>query len=345
MQSKHYVPNNHISNLIHDAYYRNLISLRNTVSKACDSYFHSLDAPRIDLFMVAKGVSSPMGKGSDSLPIPFDLGKQHVYLVDSAQFGMEPLVQEAFEMVYCYLPSFRGEDADYRHLNQFYHCEAELRGGYLQALEVAEALVKNILDGIRKDSDLGVFQFEEDNFTSIKTVVENNFPRITFDEAVKILEKEGSSDLIEQRPYGRVLTSEGELKICELVTNNTLPVWITNYDRDVVPFYQKPESGNSEKVLNADLIFPSIKGSFGGEIIGLGERQNTPEGILESMRRQEIHSVDSYGWYIDLRKESKYVTTSGFGLGIERLLAWSLGLPNIWDAAIYPVIKDEKIYY
>lgn len=345
MQAKHYIPSKHIANLINDSYYKNLISLRNTVSKACDDYFQSQGAPRIDLFMVAKGVSSPMGKGSDSLPIPFDLGKQHVYLVDSAQFGMEPLVQEAFEMVYCYLPSFRGEDADYRHLNQFYHCEAELRGGYIKALEVAEGLIKTILNSIYEDANSGIFKFEKHNFDSIQHLARTSFPRITFDEAVEVLEKNGFAHFIEKRPYGRVITSEGELKICELVADNKLPIWVTNYDRDVVPFYQKPESENNEKVLNADLIFPSIKGGFGGEIVGLGERQNTSEGILESMKRQEVHSVDSYGWYIDLRKNSNYVTTSGFGLGIERLLAWSLGLPNIWDAAIYPVIKDEEIYY
>lgn len=345
MKPKHYKPNTHIENLINDEFYKNLISFRNTVEIACDSYFQSLGAPKIDLFMVAKGVSSPMGRGSDSLPIPFDLGKQHVYLVDSAQFGMEPLVQKAFEMVYCYLPSFRGEDADYRHLNQFYHCEAELRGNLEDAMVAAEKLVKNILGTVIKEEKLGKFSFDNSNFSVIDKVINTDFPRITFDEAVEVLTKNGFKDHIEIREYGRSISRQGELKICDLVANNLSPVWLTKFDRDVVPFYQLPDPKDTEKVLNADLLFPSINGGFGGEIVGLGQRQDTSKGILESMKRQGVHGIDAYKWYLDLRDNKDYQITSGFGLGIERLIAWSLALPNIWDAAIYPVIKDEGVYY
>jgi len=142
MKTAYYDKINHISNLLDDPYYANLIKLRNIIEIGCDTYFQSLNAPKVDLFMATKGVSSPMGKGSDSTPIPFMLGEEKVFLVDSSQFGMEPLVQKSFDMVYCYLPSFRGEDSDYRHLNQLNHCEAELQGGYEKCMLVAENLIK-----------------------------------------------------------------------------------------------------------------------------------------------------------------------------------------------------------
>jgi len=104
MNNLYYSNQNHITNLISNTYYKNLIILRDVIQQACDEYFRDLGAPKVDLFMVTKGVSSPMGRGSDSTPVPFNLGKEKVYLVDSSQFGMEPLVQNNFSIVYCYLP-------------------------------------------------------------------------------------------------------------------------------------------------------------------------------------------------------------------------------------------------
>lgn len=345
MKTKYFSNNFHIDNLASSDYYRNLVLLRNIVETACDVYFQDLKAPKVDLFLIAKGISSPMGKGSDSSPIPLQLGNQSVFLVDSAQFGMEPLVCGQFNMVYCYLPSFRGEDSDYSHLNQFYHCEAELRGGYQRCMKVAEDLVKHVISTVMDSYRNSKFDFDTHNFKEIQNTSSLKFPILTFDEAQVLLKKHKLSHLIELRPYGRVLTSEGEIKLAELVGNNKVPIWVTKYDRDVVAFYQKPDPDNPEKVLNADLIFPSINGGFGGEIIGSGQRQDDSREILISMKRQKIKAINSYKWYIDLRNNPKYTTTSGFGLGIERFIAWMLGLNSIIDAALYPVIKNVKIKY
>lgn len=84
---------------------------------------------------------------------------------------------------------------------------------------------------------------------------------------------------------------------------------------------------------------------FGGECIGLGQRQDNAEEIIESMKRQKIKNIDEYKWYINLRNHPKYRITSGFGLGIERFLTWILGLNSIYDVAIYPVIKNSHIIF
>lgn len=346
MQVNRYNPSKHFENLIDNDYYTNLIKLRETIAKSCDSYFEKLLAPKIDLYMISKGISSPMGRGSDSLPVPLEFGNQHVYLVDSAQFGMEPIVINAnFDIVYCYLPSFRGEKPDKRHLNQFYHCEAELKGDYKKCISIAEGLVKYILHNVVVSAKKKRFLFNKNNFSSAKVVSESSFPVISFDEVDTLFRKYRIKGGIERKSFGRVITPLGETMLCKLLTKNKLPVWIIKYDRDVVPFYQKPDPENQERVLNADLIFPGEMGIFGGEILGAGQRQNNIDELKESMKRQMIHSPKLYTWYIKLRNHPKYQTTSGFGLGIERLIAWVLAQDNIIDSAIYPVLKNQKIKY
>lgn len=83
----------------------------------CDRYFQNLKAPKVDLYLISNSVSSPIALGSDSKPVNFRLDKDNYFLADSSQFGMEPLLFNLHEIVYCYLPSFRGEDPDNRHLN------------------------------------------------------------------------------------------------------------------------------------------------------------------------------------------------------------------------------------
>lgn len=338
MKTTHFNSNSHIDSLINDDYYKKLIFLRSKIEISCDEYFQKLNAPKVDLFLISQGVSSPMGKGSDSLPIPIKFGKDDVFLVDSAQFGMEPLVQKAFKMVYCYLPSFRGEDADDRHLNQFYHCEAELRGTIDDVINVVEGLITHIFKSIKDLNDLDI----------IKNIIKSStkkFPRITFDEAAVLLQKLDSKRYIVNKKYGRIINNEGEQKIAEIVGKNLTPIWITEYDRNVVPFYQKPSPTNSKKVINADLIFPVINGSFGGEVVGCGQRQDRIDELEESIKSQEIKNSSTYQWYINLRKSESYSITSGFGLGIERLLAWIMGEQSIIDVSLYPVIKNNKSVY
>src|SRR3990167_46662 len=118
MKTLYFNKTTHVDDLITRDYYNNLLKLRNDLSIACDKYFQNLSAIKLDLYLITQGVSSPMGKGSDSEPLPFIFGNDKAFLVDSAQFGMEPLVFDMYKMVYCYLPSFRGEDPDFRHLNQ-----------------------------------------------------------------------------------------------------------------------------------------------------------------------------------------------------------------------------------
>lgn len=342
-----YNPETHYLELTRSEYFHALIILRHHIKNTSDYYFGiKQGAKNIDLFMLTPSISSPVGPGSDSESIPIKFGKYNSNLVDSSQFGFEPLLLNGIDKVYCYLPSMRGEDPDKRHLNQFFHCEAEIKGSINDLIPIIEKYIKflsetlltmpNILARMSLDTEKTLLILHE-------TIKSQKFPEITFDEAISKLIKSGNKQLVNFTKFGRDLTPGGELKLAEILKFDT-PFWIKNYDRDRVAFYQKPILGNPNKVLNADLIFPPIiEGSFGGEVVGCGQRQDNPEEMYESLSRQNINS-EPYEWYINLRKLPKYQITSGFGLGVERFITWSLCRDDIKDAIPYPRLKNIKTY-
>lgn len=342
-----YSPDTHYLEVAKNGYFRELTILRHNIKIASD-YFWAVKqkAYNIDLFMLTSSVSSPMGSGSDSEPIAIQFGKLNTYLVDSSQFGFEPILMNKFEKVYCYLPSMRGENPDKRHLNQFFHCEAEIKGtlenllpkieDYVRHLAVTLLKQKNILKKISANYDVTIQKLV--NLSKCK-----KFPEIEFDRAVDLLLEHGFSEYVNKTRNGSDISSQGELELMKILQLST-PVWIKNYDRDRVAFYQKPHQNNSSKVINADLLFPAIlETSFGGEIVGSGQRQDNIEEMYESLRRQSVNP-QPYEWYINLRKEPHYETTSGFGLGIERFIAWSLNRDDIKDVILYPRLKNILSY-
>ena len=342
-----YDPKTHYLELTRSGYFQALITLRHYIKAVSDHYFGvECGAKNIDLFMLTPSISSPMGSGSDSEAIPIKFGKYDSNLVDSSQFGFEPLLLNGIDKLYCYLPSMRGEKPDKRHLNQFFHCEVEIKGDieklipiieeYIKILAEALILMPNILERISL------------NFGKTTTILNKvsglkKFPEITFDEAVNALVESGNKILVNFTEFGRDISSAGEIKLAEIFSFDT-PFWVRNYDRDRTVFYQKPDPKNPNKVINADIILPPIiKDSFGGEVVGCGQRQDDCHEMMDSLARQNIKS-EPYEWYINLRKLPDYKITSGFGLGIERFITWSLCRDDIKDAILYPRLKDIETY-
>lgn len=311
-------------------YYYGLVILRHYISKITDFYFSSIiGAKKVDLFMITNSISSPASPGSDSKPIKIKFGRLNTYLTDSSQFGFEALLSPRLKALYCYLPSMRGENPDNRHLNQFFHCEMEIRGTLADLIPIVENYIRILAETILEMPNLIERMSNAPRKTNLvlkKIINTRCFPQISFDEAIELLKKMSKSEkkFLKVNKYGVQLTGEGEIELLKKLKTK-IPVWVCYFYRDVVPFYQKPLPENKEKTLTADLLFPPlINGAFGGEIVGSGQRQDNPKEIYESLRRQKIKSKN-YKWYIDLRKSKNYVTTSGFGMGIERFLAWVLG--------------------
>lgn len=337
----------HYIELTRKAYFSALVVLRHHIKFISDYYFGiKQKAKNVDLFIITSSVSSPSGLGSDSKPIKIKFGKLKVFLTDSSQFGFEPLLLNNLEKVYCYLPSMRADDPDWRHLNQFFHCELEMIGTLEKLFFVAEDYIKTLCEGIFFMDNIIDRISDNPNRTRevLKKIIRTKkFPEITFDKAIDILVKNNKKRYINFTNQGRDITPEGEIELIKLL-NITTPFWVKYFDRDRAPFYQKPDSKNKNKVINADLLFPPLtENSFCGEIIGSGQRQDNPDEIYESLKRQKI-SPKPYEWYINLRRMPKYKTTSGFGLGVERFIAWVLAKNNIKDAIVYPRLKNIETY-
>lgn len=342
-----YDPATHYIEVGDSKYYKALIVMRNNIKKACDFYWSDIQgAYNVDLFMMTPSVSSPMGPGSDSEAVEIKFGNLKTFLVDSSQFGFEPILLNGIEKVYCYLPSMRGEDPDSRHLNQFYHCEAEIKGGIEDLIPQMESFVKllaetclsmpNLLRLISEDVD-------RSNLFLNSMVNSEKFEQIEFSEAVNLLKNNGMGQYVNTTEHGSDISSKGELELLKILKADR-PIWMRNFDRGRVAFYQKPLDGNSDKVINCDLLFPQIiKNSFWGEIIGAGQRQDNREEMLDSLKRQRIDPAP-YEWYMNLRNNNDYTTTSGFGLGVERFIAWVLCKEDIKDVILYPRLKNILTY-
>lgn len=326
-------------------YFQALTVLRHYIKRSCDIYWGDIQkAYNVDLFMIAQSVSSPMGPGSDSEAISLKFGEHDAYLVDSSQFGFEPLLLNDIKKVYCYLPSMRGENPNKRHLNQFYHCEVEV-SGTLEELKpqiekfvrfLAETLIcmPNILNLLSTNPEISVKKLN----LLLNT---DRIREIEFDEAIKILKDSGNGRLVNESEFGRDILYEGELKLMEILKTET-PIWMNHFDRDRVAFYQKPFM--RDKVINADLLFPPLtKESFGGEVVGSGQRQDDVNEMHESLKRQVL-DFKPYEWYIDLRRLENYKSTSGFGMGVERFITWALCRDSIQDVILYPRLKNIVSY-
>lgn len=271
---------------------------------------HWLSAP-----ITTGTISSPMGLGSDSIPVKISIDGHETYLADSMQFLLEYGCRIFKKGCWYIMPTFRGEEVDSRHLKQFFHSEAEIPGNLEDIINLAENYIKYLVTKIQ--NLLGERRH-------LSRILGHEIPKITFDEAAKII----SDDKIEHHETWRNLTREGEKDLIQYFGG---PVWITHYDKDAVPFYQFSKNG---KASNADLLMGI------GETVGCGERWKNADEVLNALRYHEIDEF-KYQWYIEMKK-SFPLKTSGFGMGIERFLLFILEKNDIRDIQVFRRFNDGK---
>lgn len=250
------------------------------------------------------------------------------YLTQSGQLYNEASAM-AFGKVYCFGPTFRAEKSKTRrHLMEFWMVEPEAAyfdfqdNNQLQE-EMMVTIVRHILEHCSQELKI----LERD--ISLLEKIEAPFPYISYDDAIKLIQKEGS-----QTQWGDDLGGEDETIISSQFQK---PVFVHHFPTKCKAFYMKPDSERPETVLGADLIAPE---GF-GEIIGGGQRIDDYQLIKERIREHQLPEED-YQWYIDLRKFGS-VPHSGFGLGIERTVAWICNLPHIRETIPFPRMLN-KIY-
>ncbi len=249
----------------------------------------------------------------------FDLGKG--YLTQSGQLYNEAAAA-AFGRVYCFGPTFRAEQSKTRrHLTEFWMLEPEaafleLEGCMDLAETVLSAIAQQVLE--RRAEDLKTLGRD---LEPLRRVVPP-FPRISYDDALSILQEEGKPV-----PWGEGFGGDEETVIS---SRFDCPVFVHRYPAASMAFYMQPDPDRPEVVLSADLLAPEGY----GEIIGGGQRIHD---LALLRRRLAEHGLprETYQWYLDLRRFGS-VPHSGFGLGIERTVAWICGLEHIREAIPFP---------
>ncbi len=251
------------------------------------------------------------------------------YLTQSGQLYNEATAM-AFGKVYCFGPTFRAERSKTRrHLTEFWMVEPEWAYATLEDyMDVGEQFVSYIVQRTLEERARELEILERDT-SRLKKVVPP-FPRITYDEAVEILHHHGFEDF----PWGEDFGAPHETTISEQFEK---PVFVYHYPTQCKAFYMEEVPGRPDLCRSADLLAPEGY----GEIIGGGQRAASLE-LLE--RRIKEHNLprEAYEWYLDLRRYGS-VPHAGFGLGVERTVAWICGLHHIRETIPFPRML-ERIY-
>jgi aspartyl/asparaginyl-tRNA synthetase len=226
-------------------------------------------------------------------------------------------------------PSHRGESPDKTHLSQFYHAEAEIHGSFDDAISLAERYIRALATELLAKHRAQIEAIAGDTRHIGKLITSSTpFHRISVTEAQKIL---ASSEVaVHSDPQFRVISRKGERELIERFGGF---VWLTELDHLSAPFYQAFNDSAHTSAKAADLLFGL------GEVIGMGERHRTAADVRAALALHDV-SEKGYEWYLRLREEYP-LTTSGFGLGVERFLCWLLKHDDIRDCQLIPRVNGE----
>jgi asparaginyl-tRNA synthetase len=243
------------------------------------------------------------------------------YLTQSGQLYNEANAM-ALGKVYCFGPTFRAEKSKTRrHLTEFWMVEPEMAYADLDdVIELAEGLVSSVVARVleKRMNELKLLERDTSKLESVKAP----FPRITYDEAAKILTDKGLPF-----QHGTDLGGTDETVLSQQYDR---PVCVTHYPAAVKAFYMKPDPGQPDRALCVDVLAPEGY----GEIIGGGQRLDDYDLLVQRIKEHEL-PMESFEWYLDLRRFGT-VPHGGFGMGIERCVTWICGLEHVRETIPYP---------
>jgi asparaginyl-tRNA synthetase len=304
-----------------------VMRVRTTIKRAIidfldDNGFLNIDTPII----------TPSAAEGTSTLFPVNFFDEQAYLAQTGQLYNEANIM-AFGKVYCFGPTFRAEKSKTRrHLAEFWMVEPEMAFFDLDDLmDFEEQFISYIVQTTLKKRRAELELLERDT-TALEKMVPP-FPRISYDEAIERLHaiREATDDP-EQKELLAIDWGDdfGSPHETELTQQFDKPVFVYGYPTAVKAFYMEPWPGRPEICKSVDLLAPEGY----GEIIGGSERMSDPDVLVEAIKRHEL-PLENYQWYIDLRKYGT-VPHSGFGLGLERTVAWICGLSHIRETSPYP---------
>lgn len=292
------------------------LRIRATIIRAARNYFDSRGYMMMDTPLLTPAAC----EGTTTL-FETSYFDQSAYLSQSGQLYNEATAA-AFGKVYCFGPAFRAEKSKTRrHLIEFWQIEPEVAYADLDdIMDIQEELVVEIVKTVLDERAAELETLERDTATLER--VEAPFPRITYSEAAGLLE---GSDL--DFTWGDDFGAEHETHISNQFDR---PIMVHRYPRAIKPFYMAIDPEDDRLSLSVDMLAPEGY----GEVVGGGQRL-ADAAALEAVMKEEGMSMEDYGWYLDLRKYGS-VPHGGFGLGIERSVAWICGLPHIRETIPFP---------
>lgn len=293
-----------------------IMRIRAELEQAVHDFFYARDFVRTDTPLLTAAIGERSGLFSTEY---FEEGT--AYLAQTGQLYGEALAA-SLGRIYTFGPTFRAEKSKTRrHLTEFWMIEPEMafydvNDSMRLQEEFVAYLVARVLE--RRPEELKILERDT-------TVLERSttpFHRLDYGDAITLLNKKGSDTV-----WGEDLGAEDESLI---VAEYDRPVFVTNYPKEAKAFYMKENPADKRTVLCADLLAPEGY----GEIIGGSQREDDYDRLLARIIEEKL-PVEAYGWYLDLRKYGTFVH-SGFGLGLERTIAWICGLPHIREAIPFP---------
>lgn len=301
----------HIHHLLTDEWYRTLFDIFSVTLEATHDFFRAENIPP-SLFPLTTGsVSSPMGFGSDSLPVKVRIRDNDVYLADSMQFSLEVGARLSNRGAYYVMPTFRGEPMDERHLNEFMHAEAEIIGGLPEIMGLVQRYVLALAYSAHEKmgKEISVVAGSHAHIEALLEHPEKHFQRIDYARACSELQAIPGA-IVGTCTGFPAISSRGE---AELIRRYGEFTWVTHMPWSNVPFYQA-RSGNTDYSMTADLLAGI------GEVVGCGQRVLSASDVDQSLAFHRVRS-DGYEWYRTMRVK-KELQTAGFGMGLERFILW-----------------------
>lgn len=298
-----------------------ILLIRHEVIAAAQAYLNDNGFIRVD-----SPILTPAACEGTTTLFETEYFEEKAYLSQSGQLYNEADAL-AFGKVYCFGPTFRAEKSKTRrHLIEFWMLEPEMTWcDQDQNQRVQEELVSYIVQRVveRRRPELELLERDISKLENIKPP----FPRLSYDDAIAMLKEAGH-----EVQWGDDFGAPDETLISSKFDR---PVFVMNYPTSIKAFYMQPDPDRPEVVKCADVLAPEGY----GEIIGGSQRIHDPELMLERMRQHNL-TEEAYGWYMQLRKYGT-VPHSGFGIGIERTVAWITGSEHIREMIPFPRLLNR----
>ena len=256
------------------------------------------------------------------------------HLTVSGQLNVETYAF-AFRNVYTFGPTFRSENSNtVKHASEFWMiepeiCFADLKDDMDLAEDMVKYIIKYVMDNCPEEMNFFNSFIDKGLFDKLNNVINSEFARITYTDAIKELEKNNDNFEFPVH-WGSDLQTEHERYLCEVLFKK--PVFVTDYPQEIKAFYMK-QNPDGKTVAAADLLAPGI-----GEIIGGSQREDDLDVLKKKIKELGMKEED-YWWYLDLRKYGS-VRHAGFGLGFERMMMYLTGMQNIRD--VIPFARTPK---